>query len=70
MKSCFHLDLRGNISPLSLLKATEALSRLDGGQRLEILGTDDQTKKELFEIIVTVPRVEARAIFRAVPAIM
>ena len=51
MKSDFHLDLRGNISPLSLLKATKALSRLGGGQRLEILGTDDQTKKELFEIL-------------------
>ena len=51
MKSDFHLDLRGNISPLSLLKATKALSRLGEGQRLEILGTDDQTKKELFEIL-------------------
>ncbi len=51
MKPDFHLDLRGNISPLTLLKATKALSALGGGQRLEILGTDDQTKKELFEIL-------------------
>jgi TusA-related sulfurtransferase len=50
-KSDFHLDLRGNISPLSLLKATKALSRLGGGQRLEIVGTDDETKKELLEIL-------------------
>ena len=50
-KADFHLDLRGNISPVSLLKATKALAHLKAGERLEILGTDDQTQKELFEVL-------------------
>jgi TusA-related sulfurtransferase len=45
------LDLRGAISPLSLLKATKALGDLGAGQRLEILSTDDRTHKELSEIL-------------------
>lgn len=45
------LDLRGNITPLSLLKATKALAYLDPGQRLEIIGTDEQTRQELLEIL-------------------
>jgi len=45
------LDLRGAISPLSLLKATKALGDLGAGQRLEILSTDDRTQKELSEIL-------------------
>ena len=66
-KTDFRLDLRGAISPMSLLKATKALGDLDAGQRLEILGTDDRTQKELFEILnpeqVRTIRVQKRKTF-------
>lgn len=45
------LDLRGGICSLSLLKASAALADLDVGQRIEIVGTDKQTKQELFKIL-------------------
>ncbi|MBW2109074.1 MAG: sulfurtransferase TusA family protein [Deltaproteobacteria bacterium] len=45
------LDLRGCICPLSLLKASAALAALDVGQCIEIIGTDAQTKQELFQIL-------------------
>jgi TusA-related sulfurtransferase len=51
MKLDFRLDLRGSIAPFSLLKAIKALSSLGNGQRLEILATDEQTGKELLEIL-------------------
>ncbi len=36
---------------MSLLKASAALADLGVGQRLEIVGTDNQTKQELFKIL-------------------
>jgi TusA-related sulfurtransferase len=51
------IDLCGMISPITLLKVTEAFRRLDPGETLEIVGTDAQTKKDLFQVLEA-PRYE------------
>ena len=45
------LDLRGMIAPITLLKVTQAFRRLNPGETLEILGSDVQTRKDLFKIL-------------------
>ncbi|MDY6952589.1 MAG: sulfurtransferase TusA family protein [Thermodesulfobacteriota bacterium] len=45
------LDLRGMISPITLLKVTQAFRRLEPGEALEIVGTDAQTRKDLFKVL-------------------
>jgi TusA-related sulfurtransferase len=45
------LDLRGMIAPITLLKATQAFRRLNPGEILEILGSDLQTREDLFQIL-------------------
>jgi TusA-related sulfurtransferase len=47
----YQLDLRGMISPITLLKATEAFRQLDPGETLEIVGSDAQTRKDLFKVL-------------------
>jgi TusA-related sulfurtransferase len=45
------LDLRGLIAPVALLKLTQAFRRLNAGETLEILGSDVQTRKDLFKVL-------------------
>ncbi|MDY6990241.1 MAG: sulfurtransferase TusA family protein [Thermodesulfobacteriota bacterium] len=45
------LDLRGMISPITLLKVTQAFRGLDPGETLEIVGSDAQTRKDLFKVL-------------------
>ena len=45
------LDLRGMISPITLLKVTKAFRRLDPGETLEIVGTDVQTRIDIFQVL-------------------
>jgi len=47
----YQLDLRGMIAPITLLKVTEAFRGLDPGETLEIVGTDGQTRQDLFKIL-------------------
>ena len=51
------LDLRGMIAPVTLLKVTQAFRRLQPGETLEILGSDVQTRKDLFQVLEA-PRYE------------
>lgn len=46
-----HLDLRGMLVPLSLLKATQAFRGLGPGETLEILGSDPETRQDLFRVL-------------------
>ena len=50
-KIAHQLDLRGMIAPITLLKVTQAFRRLNPGETLEILGSDVQTRKDLFQIL-------------------
>jgi TusA-related sulfurtransferase len=45
------LDLRGLIIPLTLLKITQGLRNMAGGETLEIMGTDPDTRKDLLRIL-------------------
>ena len=45
------LDLRGMIAPVTLLKLTQAFRRLNPGGTLEILGSDHETRKDLFKVL-------------------
>ena len=50
-RSITQLDLRWDIPPVRLLKATRALADLEPGQQLEIIGSDDQIRTDLLEIL-------------------
>ena len=45
------LDLRGFFVPISLLKATQAFRGLDPGETLEIVGSDSETREDLFRVL-------------------
>ncbi|MFO8091413.1 MAG: sulfurtransferase TusA family protein [Desulfatiglandaceae bacterium] len=45
------LDLRGLIIPLTLLKITQGLRKMSGGEMMEIIGTDPDTRKDLLRIL-------------------
>lgn len=45
------LDLRGLIIPLTLLKITQGLRKMSGGETMEIIGTDPDTRKDLIRIL-------------------
>jgi TusA-related sulfurtransferase len=45
------LDLRGLIAPVTLLMVMQAFRRLNPGETLEILGSDVQTRKDLFKVL-------------------
>lgn len=45
------LDLRGMIVPLTLLKITQGFRALQGGETLEILGTDQDTRKDALSVL-------------------
>ena len=45
------LDLRGMHAPITLLMVTEAFRKVNAGETLEILGSDVETKKNLFKVL-------------------
>jgi TusA-related sulfurtransferase len=45
------LDLRGMIVPLTLLKITQGFRALQGGETLEILGTDQDTRRDALSVL-------------------
>jgi tRNA 2-thiouridine synthesizing protein A len=45
------LDLRGLFAPVSLLKVTQAFRRLSPGETLEIVASDVETRKDLFQVL-------------------
>jgi TusA-related sulfurtransferase len=50
-KTDYTLDLRDVIAPFTLLKVTQALREMKTGERLEILATDHDTRKYLFQVL-------------------
>ncbi len=45
------LDLRGVISPITLLKARQVFREMEQGRILEILARDTETRTDLFKIL-------------------
>ena len=45
------LDLRGMNAPITLLMVMQAFRRVNAGETLEILGSDVQTRKDLFKVL-------------------
>jgi len=50
-KTDYTLDLRDVIAPFTLLKVTQTLREMKTGERLEILATDHDTRKYLFQVL-------------------
>lgn len=50
-KADHFLDLRGAISPISLLKVTQAFREMKPNEILEILVGDPDTRKDLFKVL-------------------
>ena len=51
----YSLDLRGTIIPLTFLKITQAFRKIKGGETLEIIGTDPDTRRDFLKILGTSP---------------
>lgn len=49
------LDLRGMIVPLTLLNISQVLREIKSGETVEIVGSDLETKRDLFKILRTFP---------------
>jgi len=49
------LDLRGMIVPVTLLNISQALREIKPGETVEIIGSDPETKRDLFKILRTFP---------------
>ncbi|MFO7786097.1 MAG: sulfurtransferase TusA family protein [Desulfatiglandales bacterium] len=49
------LDLRGLIIPLTLLKITQGLRKMGTGEKMEIIGTDPDTRRDLLRVLGTSP---------------
>ena len=49
------LDLRGMIVPVTLLSITQALREIKSGETIEIIGSDPETKRDLFKILRMFP---------------
>ena len=49
------LDLRGMIVPVTFLNITQALREIKPGESVEIIGSDSETKRDLFKILRTFP---------------
>jgi TusA-related sulfurtransferase len=45
------LDLRGAITPISLLKVTQTFREMKPEEILEILGSDPDTRRDLFKVL-------------------
>ena len=46
-----HLDLRGAIPPITLLKLTQVFREMKPNEIIEILGRDPDTRTDMFKII-------------------
>jgi TusA-related sulfurtransferase len=49
------LDIRGMIVPVTFLNITQALREIKPGESVEIIGSDPETKRDLFKILRTFP---------------
>ena len=49
------LDLRGMILPVTLLNISQALREINSGETVEIVGSDPETKRDLFKVLRTFP---------------
>ncbi len=49
------LDLRGMIVPVTLLNISQTLREIKSGETIEIVGSDPETKRDLFKILRTFP---------------
>jgi len=49
------LDLRGMIVPVTLLNISQSLRDIKSGEIVEIVGSDPETKKDLFKILRAFP---------------
>ena len=47
----YHLDLRGAIPPISLLKVTQVFRQMKRNEILEIIGRDPDTRTDLFKVL-------------------
>lgn len=47
------LDLRGMIIPVTFLKVTQILRQMNSGEIVQIVGSDPDTRKDLFKILRT-----------------
>ena len=52
-KSIHHLDVRGAIVPITLLKVTQAFREIKPGETLEITGNDSGTRGDIFQVLKT-----------------
>ena len=49
------LDLRGMITPVTLLNISLVFRAIKSGETLEIVGSDPETERDLFKILRTFP---------------
>lgn len=54
-KAEYVLDLRGMITPLTLLKITQGFRKIGDGEIMEIIGTDPDTRSDLLKVLGTSP---------------
>lgn len=47
----YHLDLRGAITPITLLKATEVFRQMKRNEVLEVIGRDYDTRNDLLKVL-------------------
>jgi TusA-related sulfurtransferase len=50
-KTDHYLDLRGAITPLTLLKATEVFRQMKLNEVLEVIGRDADTRNDLLKVL-------------------
>ena len=52
--ACDHLlDLKGAVSPLTLLKVIEVFGEMKPNETLEVLGSDPDTRTDLFKVLAS-----------------
>jgi TusA-related sulfurtransferase len=50
-KADYHLDLRGAITPITLLKATEVFRQMKCDEVLEVVSRDSDTRNDLLKVL-------------------
>ena len=45
------LDMRGTLTPITLLKATQALREMMDGETMEVLVGDEDTREDLLKVL-------------------
>ena len=51
LKADYILDLRGSISPITLLKVTKKFREMKADEVLEIRGRDPETRSDVFKVL-------------------